>query len=429
MKVSFYNLGCKVNLADISRIGKQFEDLGHNIVDFDTQSDIVLINTCTVTHRADADCRKIARRALKKSPNAFVGVLGCFAQLQPEEIIKIVGVDAVFGQKEKFKIPELITNFSKNDKAEILVSELDDIPFHTSAVSDNAGKTRAVFKIQDGCEYNCTFCTIPMARGGFRSLNFDELEENLLKFKEQNFKEVVYSGINLGEYKSDNGEKFFDILKKTIELDLGIRYRISSIEPNLLKDNIIELVANSDAMCNHFHIPLQSGSQEILMKMKRRYRAKNYEKLINKIKNEMPDACIGADLIVGFPGESDDLFEESYDFINSLSLSYLHVFTYSERPNTIALNIKDIVPHKIRKERTKRLRELSDKKLKEFYISQVGTKRIVIPETYVEHSGLWKAWTENYVSVLFEADKSLSKEPIEVELLEYRDNKVFGKLI
>jgi len=429
MNVSFYNLGCKVNLADISRIGKQFQDLGHNIVDFDNQADVVLINTCTVTHRADADCRKIARRALKKSPNAFVGVLGCFAQLQPDEIIKIEGVDAVFGQSEKFKIPELIPDFKKNDTPQILVSELDDIPFHTSAVSDNTGKTRAVFKIQDGCEYNCTFCTIPKARGGFRSMNFEELEQNLLNFEKQNFKEVVFSGINLGEYKSEENHNFYDILKKTVSYDLDIRYRISSIEPNLLKDNIIDLVANSDAMCKHFHIPLQSGSQEILMKMKRRYRTKNYEKLIYKIKDQMPDACIGADVIVGFPCESDEKFEETYNFIKSLPISYLHVFTYSERPNTIALNIKEIVPHNIRKERTRRLRELSTLKLKEFYQSQINTIKSVIPETYVESSGLWKGWTENYVNVIFKAPENLPKNQTKVRLISENNEHILAELI
>lgn len=429
MNVSFYNLGCKVNLADISRIGKQFEEEGHTIVDFEQDSDIVLINTCTVTHRADADCRKIVRRALRKSPEAYVGVVGCFAQLKPDEVIKIDGVDAVFGQKEKFKIPELIGDFRKNDTPQVLVGDMQDIPFHTSAVSDNIGRTRAVFKIQDGCEYNCTFCTIPMARGGFRSLDFDKITQELENFVNDGFSEVVLSGINLGEYRAKTGEKFVDVVNLLDKTDFPIRYRISSIEPNLLKSETLDIIQDSERFVPHFHIPLQSGSQEILMKMKRRYRAKNYSKLVLDIKNRMPDCCLGADVIVGFPGETDEHFQETYDFINNLPVSYLHVFTYSERDNTVAASLDNPVPHDIRKERTKALRDLSNRKQKEFYESQIGKTKTVIPETYVESSGMWRGWTENYVNVIFEADKDLEKKPIKIKLLETLGDKVLGELI
>lgn len=407
-KVSFYNLGCKVNLADISRIGKQFEELGHQIVDFEEESDIVLINTCTVTHRADADCRKVVRKALRKSPEAFVGVLGCFAQLQPDEIVKIEGVDAVFGQKEKYQIPALISNFEKFDFPKILVGDMKDIPFHTSAVSDNAGRTRAVFKIQDGCEYNCTFCTIPMARGGFRSMEFNEILPAIDNFVNDGFKEVVLSGINLGEYNSSTGEKFLDVIKLLDSYDVDVRYRISSIEPNLLKSEIIDIIENSKRFVKHFHIPMQSGSQEILMKMKRRYRIKNYDKLINDIKYRMPDTCLGADVIVGFPGETDELFEETFNFIKNSPISYLHVFTYSERENTVASTLDNPVPHDVRKERSKRLRDLSEVKLNDFYNTQITKVREVIPETYIPETDLWKGHTDNYVNVIF-SGKNIEK--------------------
>lgn len=407
-KVSFYNLGCKVNLADISRIGKQFEELGHSIVDFEDESDIVLINTCTVTHRADADCRKVVRKALRKSPEAFVGVLGCFAQLSPNEVIKIDGVDAVFGQSEKYKIPELIGNFKKQESPQILVGNMEDIPFHTSAVSDNTGRTRAVFKIQDGCEYNCTFCTIPMARGGFRSMNFDEITSHIDNFVSEGYNEVILSGINLGEYKSPTGEKFIDVVKLLDEYPADIRYRISSIEPNLLKPEIIDIIENSKKFVHHFHIPLQSGSQDILMKMKRRYRIKNYDKLINDIKSRMPDTCLGADVIVGFPGETNEKFQETYEFIEKSPISYLHVFTYSERKGTVAAELDDIVPHDIRKERTRLLRELSDRKLNDFYNSQITKVKEVLPETFNESNGLWRGHSDNYVNVVF-SGKNIEK--------------------
>jgi threonylcarbamoyladenosine tRNA methylthiotransferase MtaB len=428
-KVSFYNLGCKVNLADISRIGKQFEELGHSIVDFEEESDIVLINTCTVTHRADADCRKIVRKALRKSPDAFVGVLGCFAQLSPDEVIKINGVDAVFGQKEKYNIPELIGNFNKSEKAQVLVGNMEDIPFHTSAVSDNTGRTRAVFKIQDGCEYNCTFCTIPMARGGFRSMNFNEITSHIDNFVSEGYNEVILSGINLGEYNSLNGEKFVDVVRLLDEYPADIRYRISSIEPNLLKQEIIDIIENSKKFVQHFHIPLQSGSQDILMKMKRRYRIKNYDKLINDIKTRMPDTCLGADVIVGFPGETEERFQETYDFINSSPISYLHVFTYSERKGTVAADLEGVVPHDIRKERTRILRELSENKLNEFYNSQIGKIKEVLPETYNPEYDQWKGHTDNYVNVVF-SGKNISKgQKIKVLLTNNNRNYVEGTVL
>lgn len=428
MDISFYNLGCKVNLADISRIAKQFEELGHTVVDFEEKSDIVLVNTCTVTHRADADCRKIVRRALRRSPDAFVGVLGCYAQLQPEQLAKIEGVDAVIGTKHKFEIPNLIENFNKNAKTEIFVSDMDDAPFHTSAVSDNSGRTRAVLKIQDGCDYHCSFCTIPLARGNSRSMPYEQIANEMQGLIDDGYREVVLSGINLGDYKTDDGKKFVDALKLIDEKSGDMRVRISSIEPNLLTEEVLEVVANSKNIVPHFHIPLQSGSQELLRKMKRRYKATYYHDLVLRIKEVMPHCCIGVDVIVGFPGETDELAQETYDFLNGLPVTYLHVFTYSERENTKAINYDGVVPHQVRKERTHQLRDLSDKKRIEFDQSQVGTERVVIPEMYNEQNGMWKGWTENYVNVIFPAPADLPQVPHKIQLNNIIESRVFGEL-
>ncbi len=428
MNISFYNLGCKVNLADISRIAKQFEELGHNVVDFEEKSDIVLVNTCTVTHRADADCRKIVRRALRRSPDAFVGVLGCYAQLQPEQLAKIEGVDAVIGTKHKFEIPNLIENFNKNAKTEIFVSDLDDAPFHTSAVSDNTGRTRAVLKIQDGCDYHCSFCTIPLARGHSRSMPYDQIAKEMQNLIDDGYREVVLSGINLGDYKTDDGMKFLDALKLIDKESGDMRIRISSIEPNLLTEEVLEVVANSKNIVPHFHIPLQSGSQELLRMMKRRYKATYYHDLVLRIKEVMPHCCIGVDVIVGFPGETDELAKETYDFLNGLPITYLHVFTYSERENTKAINYEGVVPHDVRKERTHQLRELSDKKRIEFDESQVGTERVVIPEMYNEQNGMWRGWTENYVNVIFPGPADLPQVPHKIQINNMIESRVFGEL-
>lgn len=442
MRVSFYNLGCKVNLADISRLSRQFEDLGYNIVEFEDETDIVLINTCTVTHRADADCRKVVRQALKKSPKAFVGVLGCYAQLQPEILAKIEGVDAVIGTKEKFEVPNLITKFEKLSEAQILVSDLskEDIDFHTSAVSDNAGRTRAVLKIQDGCDYHCTFCTIPLARGQSRSIKFNKIENELKELNNSGFSEVVLSGINLGDFKnydesSSESEdkkithKFIDVVKYIDENDFGMRYRISSIEPNLLKKEIVDIIADSNSFCNHFHIPLQSGSPEILRKMKRRYQTKEYRELINYIKEKMPDCAIGVDVIVGFPGETEEHFAETYEFLNSLPITYLHVFTYSERENTPAIKMGGVVPHDVRKARNNRLRQLSDLKRIEFDSSQLNTYQNVIPEVYNPDIAMWKGWTDNYVSVLFSGPENLEHKRLPIHLNKFENYKMYGELL
>ncbi len=428
MRVSFYNIGCKVNLADISGIIRQFEALGHEIVEYGQPSDVVLINTCTVTSKADRDARKITRRSLKISPNAFIGVLGCYAQVSPEEIAAIEGVDAILGTNEKFAITKLITNFEKRESTEIFVADTDDIAFHTSATIDNESRTRVVLKLQDGCDYKCTFCTIPLARGASRSMPFDEISHEIDRIKKAGYFEIVLSGINLGEYKAPGGEDFADALCRINSAAKQIRSRISSIEPNLLTTEIIDIVKDSDVFCRHFHIPLQSGSPEILRKMKRRYKADDFRSLILNIKEKMPDCGIGVDVISGFPGETDEHFRQTYNLLESLPVSYLHAFTYSERENTPAYNFTDPVPGHVRKHRTNRLRRLSDKKTLEFYQSQIGSVQRIIPETYNSKTGRWCGWTDNYVKVLFEAVPDLAGCFHQVELVELAGDVVIGRL-
>lgn len=436
MRVSFYNLGCKVNLADISRLSKQFEDLGHNIVEFEEETDIVLVNTCTVTHRADADCRKVVRQALKKSPNAFVGVMGCYAQLQPEVLAKIEGVDAVIGTKEKFEVTKFITKFEKYKETQIFVSNIknEELDFHTSAVSDNAGRTRAVLKIQDGCDYHCTFCTIPLARGNSRSIDINQIKNELLLLKNNGYKEVVLSGINLGDFKNfdANGKiinKFYDVVKLIENEPFNMRYRISSIEPNLLKNEIVDIISESESFCNHFHIPLQSGSPEILRLMKRRYQTKDYQNLINHISSKIDKCAIGVDVIVGFPGETEEHFLETYKFLESLPITYLHVFTYSERENTKAALMDGVVPINVRKSRNNRLRDLSNIKRIEFDQKNLYSYQLIIPEVYNHDLGLWKGWTDNYINVLFSAPEDLPKDRYKIFLNKFENYKMYGELV
>ncbi len=428
-KVSIYNLGCKVNFADISQISSSFEEMGHTIVKFGEESDIVLINTCTVTNRADKDARKITRRALKNSPGAYIGVMGCYAQLKPEELAKIKGVDAVFGNREKFDITNLVQDFSKSNLVDILVSDLEDAPFHTSVSVDNESRTRVVLKLQDGCNYNCTYCTIPMARGASRSMAFDDILPEIEKIRANGKYEVVLSGINLGDYHDKQGHRFVDVARLIDENITGMRFRISSIEPNLLTDKILDIVAKSEVFVPHFHIPLQSGSPGVLRKMRRRYKASDYRKLILKIKDSIHHCCIGADVITGFPGETDENFAETYKFLEELPVSYLHAFTYSERDNTIAAEMGQVVPMHVRKYRTNRLRKLSNKKKTAFYDSQLGSIRITIPETYNPASGYWTGWTENYVRVHFPGPEGLEQNFTSIRLLELGDAHVNAELV
>lgn len=429
MRVSFYNIGCKVNFAEISQIQKQFESMGAEVVEFGSPSDTVIINTCSVTNLADSDCRKIIRRALRANPNAFVAVIGCYAQLQPEEIAKIQGVDAIFGTKFKFDIPILINKFEKLDKPLIFVSPTNGhLPYHSAISIDHESRTRIVFKLQDGCDYPCTYCTIPLARGKSRSMPFDEVHRKIIELQDSEYEEIVLSGINLGEYKAPTGENFLDIVKLIESLHPRQRFRISSIEPNKLNNEILNIIANSNVFCPHFHIPLQSGSDEILRKMRRRYNTSLYVKLVEKIKLLMPDASIGVDVITGFPGENQEHFEETYYFIENLPVSYLHVFTYSERRGTLAANFPNKVPMNERKERTNILRKLSELKRRQFYESQLNRTFTVIPEEYDNSDGLWKGWSQNYVRIEFQAPLDLDKKRVEVLTQKVLGDTVLGEL-
>lgn len=429
MKVSLHTLGCKVNYAETAQLISKFEELGYEITEFGNDSDIIIINTCSVTNNADIEARKIIRRAKRNSPNAFLGVMGCYAQLKPQEVAQIQGVDGVFGQREKFRIPSIIHNYLNGEKTQVNVSCIEDLPFETALTTDNELRTRAFLKIQDGCNYFCSFCTIPYARGRSRSIDFSLLPKQFEKIVQSGYKEVVISGINLGDYKSKNGENFIDVVRLISQLNYDLRVRISSIEPNLLNDDIIDIVANSPNFCKHFHIPLQSGSAEILRKMKRRYKPEYYYNLIEKINKKIPNCGIGIDVIVGFPGETEEKFMETYEFLEKLSFSYLHVFTYSERDNTPAVKYPNPIPINERKKRTNILRNLSLSKKKQFYSKQIGKTLVVIPETYDNSNNTWKSWSDNYVRVKFNASVNLNKEFYSIYIENAEDEFVNGKLI
>ena len=429
MRISFHTLGCKQNYAETSHISEQFTQAGHNIVEFGEPCDAVLINTCTVTENADTECRKIIRRALRVSPNAFIGVTGCYAQLQPEEIASVEGVDAVFGAKEKFNIPYLISDFSKFNTPKIFADDTTNLEFVEAAFSEHDSRHRAYLKLQDGCDYNCSFCTIPLARGASRSMNFNEIEKHVRRLEDSGYKEVVLTGINLGEYKSSGGERFADVLRCIADLQPTFRVRISSIEPNKVTNEVLEIVASSDTFCKHFHIPLQSGSPEILRAMRRRYTAEYYADLVYRIKSSIPYCAIGVDVITGFPGEDDRHFEESHTFLSELPISYLHVFTYSERENTPASSYESKVPIRVRKDRTRRLRELSASKKSEFYNSEINSLRTVIPERFDQLTGLWSGYSENYVRVQFKQTDGVIPKSVRVVITDANDDVMNADVI
>ena len=393
---SFYTLGCKLNFSETSTISRDLEEEGYAKVDFETGADIYVINTCSVTDQADKKCRNIVRKALKYNPQAFIIVIGCYAQLKPKEISNIKGVDLVLGAQEKFNIKNFLQNTLKNEDTVLLNEPIKNIKtfFPGFSLGD---RTRSFFKIQDGCNYFCSFCTIPLARGKSRSSN---IENTIIKAKEigrSEVKEVVLTGVNIGDFGHGTNENFYQLIKQLDKLNTISRYRISSIEPDLLKDEIIAFVNSSKKFAPHFHIPLQSGSDKLLKKMRRRYDTALYAKRIKLIKELMPEACIGVDVIVGFPGESEEEFNKTVDFLKSLPISYLHVFTYSERANTTAPRMEQIIPMEIRRKRSKQLRILSLKLKLKFYHDNVGYIGNVLFET---HEGDFLiGFTENYIKV------------------------------
>lgn len=402
-KVAFYTLGCKLNFSETSTIARNFQDEGFERVDFEEVADIYVINTCSVTDNADKQFKQVVKKALKLNDNAFVAAVGCYAQLKPEELAAVDGVDLVLGATEKFKITDYLNDLSKNQMGEVHSCEIEEADFYVGSYSIG-DRTRAFLKVQDGCDYKCTYCTIPLARGISRSDALDNVLKNAYEISQQGIKEIVLTGVNIGDYgKGEFGNKkhehtFLDLVKALDEVDGIERLRISSIEPNLLKNETIEFVSQSRTFVPHFHIPLQSGSNDILKKMKRRYLREVYVDRVNKIREVMPHACIGVDVIVGFPGETDEHFLETYHFLNELDISYLHVFTYSERDNTEAVLMDGVVPMNVRAKRSKMLRGLSVKKRRAFYESQIGTHRTVLFEGE-NKEGYIHGFTENYVKV------------------------------
>ncbi|WP_281298440.1 tRNA (N(6)-L-threonylcarbamoyladenosine(37)-C(2))-methylthiotransferase MtaB [Flavobacterium limnophilum] len=402
-KVAFYTLGCKLNFSETSTIARSFHDEGFDRVDFEEVADMYVINTCSVTENADKQFKQVVRKAMKLNNKAFVAAIGCYAQLKPEELANVDGVDLVLGATEKFKITDYINDLSKNDFGEVHSCEIEEADFYVGSYSIG-DRTRAFLKVQDGCDYKCTYCTIPLARGISRSDELENVLKNAKEISEQGIKEIVLTGVNIGDYgKGEFGNKkhehtFLELVQELDKVEGIERLRISSIEPNLLKNETIEFVSKSRTFVPHFHIPLQSGSNEILKLMKRRYLREIYTERVNKIREVMPDACIGVDVIVGFPGETDEHFLETYHFLNDLDISYLHVFTYSERDNTEAAEMEGIVPANVRAKRSKMLRGLSVKKRRAFYESQIGTNRTVLFESD-NKEGYIHGFTENYVRV------------------------------
>ncbi len=402
-KVAFYTLGCKLNFSETSTIARNFQDEGFDRVDFEEVADMYVINTCSVTENADKQFKQIVKKAMKLNDKAFIAAVGCYAQLKPEELASVDGVDLVLGATEKFKITDYINDLTKNERSEVHSCEIEEADFYVGSYSIG-DRTRAFLKVQDGCDYKCTYCTIPLARGISRSDALENVLKNASEISKQNIKEIVLTGVNIGDYgKGEFGNKkhehtFLDLVKALDEVEGIERLRISSIEPNLLKNETIEFVSQSRTFVPHFHIPLQSGSNEILKKMKRRYLREVYTERVAKIREVMPHACIGVDVIVGFPGETDENFIETYHFLNEMDISYLHVFTYSERDNTEAATMDGVVAMNVRSKRSKMLRGLSVKKRRAFYESQIGSNRTVLFESE-NKEGYIHGFTENYVKV------------------------------
>ncbi len=400
--VAFYTLGCKLNFSETSSIGNKLAEIGYSKKDFTEGADVYVINTCSVTDHADRKCKKVVNEALRYNPNAYVVVMGCYAQLKPEEIATIPGVDLVLGASEKFKLNEYLDSIQKNETTKIARSPIKEVRDFVPGFS--AGdRTRTFLKVQDGCDYFCTFCTIPLARGSSRSFNVDETLKVASELATGDVKEIVLTGCNLGDFGIQHQQTFFDLIKELDKLQGIERFRISSIEPNLLEDGIIDFVAKSNKFVPHFHIPLQSGSNKILKAMRRKYERELYQEKVERIKTIMPHCAIGVDVIVGFPGETEEDFLETYTFLNELDITYLHVFPYSERPQTTAVKLPDSVPLKVRGERTEQLRNLSEKKRIQFYQSFLNQTFPVLFEKE-EKGGKMFGFTPNYLKIETEYD-------------------------
>ncbi len=421
--IAFHTLGCKLNYAETSTLSRRVADAGFSPVSFNDAADVYVINTCSVTEQADKKCRQVVRRALRKNKDAYVVVVGCYAQLKPREISEIPGVDVVLGAAEKFRLVEYLSDLTKTEKGTFYSCEIDDVNGFNTSYSYGS-RTRTFLKVQDGCDYTCTFCTIPLARGRSRSGSIEEVLSNAREIAQTDVKEIVLTGVNIGDFgKGPYGGKtpeqsFLDLIKQLDKVEGIERFRISSIEPNLLNDDIIEFVAGSRRFVPHFHVPLQSGSNNILGKMRRRYKRELYAQRVSKIKELMPHCCIGVDVIVGFPGETEAHFMETYHFLKDIDISYLHVFTYSERENTLAATMDEPVPVHLRNERNKKLQILSEKKRKAFYDLFTGTSRPVLFETE-NNDGRILGFTDNYIRVELPFDETLTNQIVEIELTEH----------
>lgn len=423
-KVAFHTLGCKLNFSETSTIARLFEKQNFEKVEFSEAADVYVINTCSVTDRADHTCRNTVRQALRNNPDAFVAVIGCYAQLKPDEIAEIPGVDIVLGANEKFNILNYIESTEKLPEAGVHACEIKDVKDFVPSYSAN-DRTRTFLKVQDGCDYFCAFCTIPLARGRSRSENIENTIKSAREAAKDGIKEVVLTGVNIGDFGKGSKETFYQLIQELEKVEGIERYRISSIEPNLLSDEIISFVAQSKKFVPHFHIPLQSGSDEILQLMRRRYDSALYQSRIERIKELIPDCCIGVDVIVGFPGETEEEFLKTYRFLNELPVSYLHVFTYSERPNTTAIRLNETVPMGERKKRNKMLTILSEKKKRLFYEQQAGKEFTVLFEQE-EKEGEMYGFTENYIKVKTPFNAALVNELVNVKLGEMDANGVYS---
>ncbi len=419
-KVAFYTLGCKLNFSETSTIARDFQNEGFERVDFSDVADIYVINTCSVTENADKRFKTIVKQALQVNADAFIIAIGCYAQLQPQELADVYGVDLVLGATEKFNITDYLNDLSKQSVGSVHACEIEAADFYVGSYSIG-DRTRAFLKVQDGCDYKCTYCTIPLARGISRSDSLQNVLKNAYEISKKGIQEIVLTGVNIGDYgKGEFGNKnhqhtFLELIQALDTVEGIKRLRISSIEPNLLKNETIDFVSKSNCFVPHFHIPLQSGSNLVLKNMRRRYMRELYEERVAVIKQQMPDACIGVDVIVGFPGETEALFLETFNFLNTLEISYLHVFTYSERPNTLAASMQNAVPKTIRTKRSKLLRGLSVKKRRAFYESQLGSIRTVLFEGE-NKSGYIHGFTENYVKVKTPWNPTLVNTLHEIEL-------------
>lgn len=428
-KVALHTLGCKLNFSETSTIGSQFLNRGFSVVDLKEKADVYLFNTCAVTENAERECRQLVRRALRNNPEAFIIVTGCYAQLRPEEIAAIDGVDAVLGSNEKFELFSIVQKFEKKGLACIQVSPTEDLNYFGPASSTEAdSRTRAFLKIQDGCDYNCSFCTIPLARGKSRSQPAEQLIQSFTNLVEQGYKEIILTGVNVGDYGKNENTSLLNLLQKLIKINAEFRIRISSIEPNLLTDDLIDLAASSEKICNHFHIPLQSGSSRILKAMQRRYLLHDYEELIYKLNHRIRDVGIGVDVIVGFPGETEEDFIYTHNFLRDLPISYLHVFTYSERPDTKAVTLPGSVDVVERKRRNNILRILSEKKRGQFYESMLGKELDVLFESErVKNSIL--GYSSNYIRICNEYYEELTNRLTKVEIKGIEKGMCYGNIL